>query len=341
MKIELKGNTGQDGTPTPEAPVQVQTVTGNNFIKVARKNLFDISQFPLSRGAYITNGQPVNWAGYYRINNYLKVDSNQTYTFSNSLGLPIYYGLVQYDENKEVVNYTNARTTTFTTESNTKYIRFAFQSSTEPTWIQLEIGSSATENESYQSQSYPINLGDIELCKINNYQDKIYKDNGKWYLYKEIGKRVLTSVDDGWVFGNGTTTPTPRTVIYTASYSDFNYSQKYYSNRFKYNDTSTSNRLVLESRSRIYVSLDNTLTGISTSDTNAQKLEKMKTYISNNNIDTYYVLNTPTTTEITDTRLISQLEALLGVSSYQAQTNINQENSNLASILNATALEEL
>lgn len=37
-------------------------------------------------------------------------------------------------------------------------------------------------------QSYTIDLGSIELCKIGNYQDYIYKSGGKWYVHKEVGK---------------------------------------------------------------------------------------------------------------------------------------------------------
>ena len=54
--------------------------------------------------------------------------------------------------------------------------------------VQLEQGTTATTYEAYKSNNYPITLGDIELCKIGNYQDRIYKNNGKWYLEKQVGK---------------------------------------------------------------------------------------------------------------------------------------------------------
>ena len=40
-KFDLKGNTSQNGTPTPTSPVDIQTVSGNNTIKIQNKNLFD------------------------------------------------------------------------------------------------------------------------------------------------------------------------------------------------------------------------------------------------------------------------------------------------------------
>ena len=69
-------------------------------------------------------------------------------------------------------------------------------------------------------------------------------------------------------------------------------------------------------------------------------LENFKTWLSTHNTEVYYPLATPTTTEITDSTLISQLEALNGAKSYNPQTNISQENNDNASILNASALSE-
>ena len=46
--------------------------------------------------------------------------------------------------------------------------------------IQLEKGSQAT---SYSEYFTP-----IELCKIGDVQDRIYKQDGNWYLEKKIGK---------------------------------------------------------------------------------------------------------------------------------------------------------
>lgn len=57
-----------------------------------------------------------------------------------------------------------------------------------------------SNSDNTQSASYPISLGDIELCKIGTYQDKIFKnipnttdydsnlEDNVWYSKKEIGK---------------------------------------------------------------------------------------------------------------------------------------------------------
>ena len=50
MKIELKGNTYQEGTPTPDTPQEVQTVTGDNIINVKGKNLFNKAENYIKSG---------------------------------------------------------------------------------------------------------------------------------------------------------------------------------------------------------------------------------------------------------------------------------------------------
>ena len=64
-----------------------------------------------------------------------------------------------------------------------------------------------------------------------------------------------------------------------------------------------------------------------------------KSYATNNQVLLYYPLATPTTTEITDSTLISQLEAIK--MSYDEQTNITQTNADLPFILDITALKEI
>ena len=56
-----------------------------------------------------------------------------------------------------------------------------------------------SNSDSSSSNTYEVNLGNIELNKIGDYQDRIYKDNGKWYVEKQIGKDIYTgSNDENW-----------------------------------------------------------------------------------------------------------------------------------------------
>ena len=64
--------------------------------------------------------------------------------------------------------------------------------------------------------------------------------------------------------------------------------------------------------------------------------ETLETAVKNQTL--YYALSTPTDTEIIDTTLINQLNALKSVISYDTQTNISQTNDDLPFIISASAL---
>jgi len=64
----------------------------------------------------------------------------------------------------------------------------------------IEEGSSGTDFVPYSKQTLPLNLGDIELCKIGTYQDYIWKDGESWKVHKAISKYVLNgNQDERWL----------------------------------------------------------------------------------------------------------------------------------------------
>ena len=73
MKLDLLGNTSQTGTPTPDTPIPINVVSGDNTIKVEGKNLFDISKItalynssysePKANAGTIENGINAYWEG--------------------------------------------------------------------------------------------------------------------------------------------------------------------------------------------------------------------------------------------------------------------------------------
>ena len=210
--------------------------------------------------------------------------------------------------------------------------KYLIVNATDLSAIQIEKGTKANTYTTYGTTP-------IELCKIGDYQDKIYKQDEKWYLYKKIGKVVY----------NGTETWNSSSQTYPVFYIDgleylnvgFIPYSNYYLGVSRSNNAgavaSKGNFVIsfLNSSSTYRVMLtDNRFTADSTGRTN------FKNWLSTNNLEVYYLLLTPTTTEITDSTLISQLEAINGARSYTTQTNINQVNNDNVSILNATALSE-
>lgn len=180
----------------------------------------------------------------------------------------------------------------------------------------------------------------IELCKIGDYQDRIYKNNSKWYLYKEIDKVVL----------NGT-----QTISKSASGTQYNVNRYYFSFTNK-NDTGRnlilSNRFNVLTSSTQYNSNTSGIFGGSASETNRiyfqfdssytdiDTIAKVNAWFENNNTSVYSVIETPTTTEITDNTLIGQLNALENARSYDPTTNISQNTPNKPFIIDATAVQK-
>lgn len=186
-----------------------------------------------------------------------------------------------------------------------------------------------SNSDNTEKQEFPISLGSLELCKIGDYQDYIYKNNEKWYKHKVIGKIVFDGTRTGWGFGtaglgnmNVANINIPSMLIQNFGLGFCNCfirgtSKKINTLRFGAND----------SQLWFYVNA-----------TEFTNINDWKTWLSNNNITVYYVLATPIDEEITDTTLISQLEALKTAMSYTEQTNISQINDDIHFILKITAL---
>jgi hypothetical protein len=347
MKIDLKGNTSQEATPTPDNPQDIHVVSGDNTIDICGKNLFDGQ---LELGSFDGNGAKSYSQINYRNVNMIPVEPSTTYTFSIN-GTSQKYCLYYYNSSKTFLEMNLSLTTgTFTTPANTKYINFrSFQADFTDDYanlkVQLEKGNQATTFEAYKGTSYPISLGEYELCKIGDYQDSIVKDNDKWYLNKQIGKVVLDG-SENWQLHSSSSGNNYRYWLSSTSFTSI------FTNIINKPENLLSN-LILCDRFIQYLFSNtaygrfgiNTATLISSwilfnlDNSEITDITKFRTWLSTHNTTVYYVLATPTTTEITDSTLISQLEAIK--LSYNGQTNITQANDDKPFILDVTALGEL
>lgn len=322
----LKGNTSQIGTPTPDAPVDVSVVSGDNTIDICGKNLCPVSSSNFTPKA--------TWSS-------LTGDNANTYTDGTKITLNSGTYTITFLERTNIdsiqvngltsVLYGNG---TFTISDKTDiYIRVKAQNNSNPVILktQLEKGSTATEFVPYELQSYPVNLGTIELCKIGGYQDYIYKSENKWYKHSEIGKYIydndltLNSQSEN-AFGFITPVLNVRGNLSASSFSNMslcNMMQTLVVDSNGLNGTTSANRI------RVTISK-------SIVSTQQQALELFST----NNLTIYYVLETPFSEEITDTTLIEQLEAIKSAMSYDTQTNITQTNDDLPFIISASALKK-
>lgn len=170
------------------------------------------------------------------------------------------------------------------------------------------------------SNVYPYNLGSVELVYMSygadTYQDRIYKANGNWYLYKQIGKYNVNT--------NNITAISSYTNVAYASIPRPTDSKSY--NTYQsvpclcthglYSHGLPSGWNTAEAVNKIFTQADSVTywLGFAVGTTLAQ----MKTALSGAVI--YYPLATPTTTQITDSTLIAQLEAIAGAQTFIGTT---------------------
>jgi TolA-binding protein len=306
-EISLKGDTLQDGTPTPDAPVEIQSVKGNQEINVFGKNLYNLD---LASGSIGSNGQNISDSKSLRTTGFSFIQ-NKEYSLSfesSSTISEVWLNYYNGDTFIRRVSLGSGNSKTFTTPTDANIVRFRFTSSSDLTTssitkIQLEFGETPTSYEQYSGTTFPISLGNIELNKIGDYQDKIYKSNDKWYLEKNVEKYIING-NENYDNVNFSSTNTLRCLLATVlPISSFHDTISLYCNKLipKLNWSLDEQGIYLDKKNIVF-RLNKSL-GIN-------DIEDLIEWIKNNNITLYYVLDTPNITEITDDNLINQLEAL-------------------------------
>ena len=338
-KIELQGNTSQDGTPTPSTPIPVNVVGGDNEINVVGKNLFDYRLFSNNTisGITLTN------------NNDGSITINGTATATSVFEAT---SLVAIGENYKIsgcyggssstykLDFFNPSTSTFyacfngeeTALANniTGKVRIVVYSGTTVNNVKIYpmLSTIGGEFQLYQGNTYNIDLPEgMELCKIGNYQDYFYKDSDKWYLHKEIGKAVFNG-SESWTYALQSNVSRFDTTI-TNAMSGSATNNPILSTHFKSEYALTNGSIFLSGSGNTITIMDNDF-----SNTN-----DFKNWLSSTDVIVYYAYVTPTNTLIEDTTLIDQLEAIKNAISRNGQTNISQTNNDMPFVLDLSALE--
>ena len=263
--------------------------------------------------------------------------STPTYTPSEDIIVDTIQLFIQYAPNDIVYNNFKVQYC-LTTDTTPKYEEYtggiASPNPDYPQNIQVVKGNNTitiSNSDNTQSQTYPINIGNIELCKIGDYQDRIYKENGKWYIEKQIRKISFGAITTGTFDTSGT-----YKVFYWRTrdpdgfHPGLNVYCKYLIGAYNLNDMKSKaqyNNSIYWGSGSCYIRIDD-----------FETTEEYIDFINNHEIEVYARLRTPTTTEITDSTLISQLEALKNAYSYDAQTNISQTNEDKPFIIDAEAI---
>jgi hypothetical protein len=350
MEIEYGGNTSQEGTPTPDSPISINVVSGDNTLEVVGKNLFNNNDFITSMSTNYQETKIIDGEEFICLGRRTSTETTYTYKLNCKENTQYTISLKYNNYNAVLVfKYSDGTSSNAITPSSTEITEITATSASNKTlvgiqsqcygWysssylniakVQLEEGTSSSSYEPYQSTIYPINLGTTELCKIGDYKDRIYYDNGKWYLEKNIGKVVLDGTQ-GDYYDKINRTNTTRFLIQRAITDGKN--DTLLSNYFVYSSSIYSQDIVGIWKSGIYIYIS-VLNEIATT------VADFKTWLSTHNTEVLYILATPTYTEITDTTLIAQLEEIKY--SYENQTNISQTNDDLPFELDVVALKEL
>ena len=335
LKIQLEyGNSKTDfepytngASPNPDYPQNIEVVTGNNTIKVQNRNLLNWT-LPYS----------VSSAGNIILNNVPQIEVGQNYYFVGQCS----DGTILSNANCSCVWYTGgtqilnkAPNTTFTGVdiSNATgfyiYVNSAIVGKTISEFMLVKGTYDASNRPTYiphREQTYPINLGSLELCKIGTYQDYIYKSGSSWKIHREIGKVTLTGAE------SESYTKISLAFLYSTALGStgntalVNYFT--YSSGWSSSSTNYRGKCNIDSDKIRFMPLDDTI----------DTTEKWKTWLGTHNTNVYYVLATPTEEQITNAELIEQLNNLAYGSSYNGQTNVNSSG-NIASLLNANAIQ--
>lgn len=369
-------------SPNPDYPQDIQVVTSEQTVKVTGKNLFDNTVNPVTfvgnaaaesiqTGVRVTVGGSAgtNRMAVYKL---LKASDyeGQTITFScnmqpSSTNNPYaYIGLADVNGGNRTskVAMTSSGSYSYTVENDPSrpYVIVVFYATrdnlgqvgdySDYTDVQVELGSTSTSFQPYQSQSYTVDLGSTELCKIGDYQDYIYKSGDDWYVHKEIGKTMLgdlTWIASAASSGSG--------ALYPGTYrmqsgGIISVVRKASNNEAPVNAFS-SHFVIIPAGARgtweeySGLSVDaNGYVHIYDLDYNTNSsASTFKTWLADNDVSFYYQLATPTDTQITDAGLIGELEALGAMKLFVGENNlsVSATDVNLSAILKANYFTDI
>lgn len=265
-----------------------------------------------------------------RSKDYIAVQPKTTYTISNNKNYQEVIYFYGSDKSLKRVVSGSAGNYTFTTGSNEYYIRNRTSQGSNQNdtsvLFQLEKGNIAT---SYSAYKIP-----IKFCSNGTYEDNIYKSADKWYVERQIGSKTFDGTENDWSVSNTGTANYSYRYTFDGQMIETN---NPISNNYTYNNINAGNTfqgfMLLNSSStqlqmRVRYGTEDTITNY-------------KNWLSTHPTEVQYVLATPTITEITDSELITQLEALKSATSYDDQTNISQDSGDTKFVLTFEAIKSL
>ena len=317
--------------PSPDYPQPIHVVTGNNIITVSSSNLFNKNNYDIkSLNASSIQGTSTYGSATNQKHIYIPCKPNTDYVVIKDVSSISFLGVFESPSVPAVgVTYTTLYFSSSSggrvhvkTGATAQYLDVRIntdpitQYAIDTIADTLFIAEGTDINMSYQPyyyRNFTIDLGDIELCRTQptetiTYRDEIFKNNSNskyydssliedaWYKLSRIIKHeFLPGHANPQISGNNyyfRFSPTPRKslgymkgYIYDSRGSGFNNMPDFH--------------FGFESGGVMHIK-----------NSNATGAESMKDILLNAEEVLYYVLATPTSTQITDETLISQLDAI-------------------------------
>jgi hypothetical protein len=311
----LYGNTEQDGTPTPSNPVDVEVVTGDVTFNVTTGNMYN-NEYEYD-GYVLTAEGAVSAETGFIISKAIKIDSAKYISINWDYGQSGFDRKMRvgfFDQNFNFISrpYSSDNPYKLSPPNNAKFIKLSYD---KRSLVNVQV---------IQGQSQLLSLGNIELAKIGDYQDYIYKNktSGKWYKHKVTGKLVLDGSENWGYNSTGEYFYVNNATTNAVAWAG-NPSTNGFCNRYK----CASGWYVKNKQFDYGIGIaDNQ---ISVRNINYTDLATFKTDLANNNITVLYQKILATDEEITDTALLAQLNALYGMQTYKPITNVYTTTQNL------------
>ena len=353
----------QSETPTPDSPQEIKVVEGRQVITDKGKNLFDVSQTPHSDnitsagvtlninddGTISTSG--TNTETYRNIRYDIQLQAGE-YIIS---GCPTGGSKNGYSSLVQLTNETSSQV--FDTGSGAT---FSLQETTTVKFYPVRVGSdtvnfnglifkpmirlSNISNDTFEPYYEPVSynidlqLENIYLAKMPNttYKNRIYKNNGNWYFEENVRKYIIDGTES-W------TTQSAYSGYYRYM---FVLMENYKNDNLSYGVVGMNSHFIQRitqphgDYEYLYLqAANNNLLSVYIQIKNLSTIANFKTWLSENNVVVWYVLANPVTTQITNTTLINQLEAI----SVHTGTNIItiSNDNNIIPEIEITRLKEL
>lgn len=337
--------TNKIASPSPNYPQPIKVITGNNAIKILGSNLFTTNNISNVGGSSmattiiddstlkIVSQTSLSYAyRKYRLTN-INIDAvkGKTLYFNfNSTRDTTRMFLILLDENNVTIGNVQNSGYLVSVDTPARYIGIQIYpnygqniSGDETVVSNIIVSLTNILYEPYREQVLPLNLGSsIELSKIGSYRDRIYKSGNNWYLEKNTGKVIFYNTDDWYISSSQVAGSLKVYCIKTLPNTDEGQVSYAKSNLFKkipyaaYSGAASTG--IAPQKTGINVCVrDTTMT-----------LDDFKTLLGTTPLELYYNATTPAITEITDTTLIGQLEAIKQARAYRNDTYIYTETEN-------------